>query len=372
MPSACALEHATRACQRMYDKVATAEGVLAVTKPAGRQLRLPALAALTIAAAALASVLLLRRLFMAASEDEEIPGAALTAAAAATCWFANRSFGLGAIVDAPPLASRCRPCTCAHGEWRCCTLRPAAHSIARGTERYAETLAFVAAWMHLKREGVAPGRTYRDNALMQWLMQHGLWFHQVHRSSWLLPWHRQYLYEVGRLTLTASRAPIVRVRALPVSALEGALPGEVLPHRTLGGAAATRGVGGDSWRRRTAGGVRLAHIAGRRARLGRAPRRCRRRDFLHRATARDVRGHPLLAPPARRSPPASRRADGGLRPAHLWWLRAGPRGWLRQRVSVWPAHVHGRGLGPAAGEVAERQGARGVVGQPGALPSPAV
>ena len=72
-------------------------------------------------------------------------------------------------------------------------VRPAAHSVARGTERYAETLAFVAAWMHLTREGVPAGRTYRDNTRMQWLMQHGLWFHQVHRSSWLLPWHRQLL-----------------------------------------------------------------------------------------------------------------------------------------------------------------------------------
>ena len=57
--------------------------------------------------------------------------------------------------------------------------------------------------MHLKLEGVPAGRTYRDNTLMQWLMQHGLWFHQVHRSSWLLPWHRQYLYEVERLLLVA-------------------------------------------------------------------------------------------------------------------------------------------------------------------------
>ena len=48
-----------------------------------------------------------------------------------------------------------------------------------------------------------PGRTYRDNTLMQWVMQHGLWFHQVHRSSWLLPWHRQYIYEVERLLLAA-------------------------------------------------------------------------------------------------------------------------------------------------------------------------
>ncbi len=38
---------------------------------------------------------------------------------------------------------------------------------------------------------------------MQWLMQHGLWFHQVHRTSWLLPWHRQYIYEVERLLLAA-------------------------------------------------------------------------------------------------------------------------------------------------------------------------
>jgi hypothetical protein len=50
---------------------------------------------------------------------------------------------------------------------------------------------------------VQPGRTYRDNTLMQWLMQHGLWFHQVHRTSWLLPWHRQYIYEVERLLLAA-------------------------------------------------------------------------------------------------------------------------------------------------------------------------
>ena len=57
--------------------------------------------------------------------------------------------------------------------------------------------------MHLKLEGVPAGRTYRDNALMQWLMQHGLWFHQVHRSSWLLPCHRHYLYEVERLLLVA-------------------------------------------------------------------------------------------------------------------------------------------------------------------------
>ena len=56
---------------------------------------------------------------------------------------------------------------------------------------------------HLKQEGVQPGRTYRDNTLMQWVMQHGLWFHQVHRSSWLLPWHRQYIYEVERLLLAA-------------------------------------------------------------------------------------------------------------------------------------------------------------------------
>ena len=82
-------------------------------------------------------------------------------------------------------------------------MRPAAHTVARGTPRYAETLAFIAAWSHLKLEGVAPGKTYRDNALMQWLMQHGLWFHQVHRSSWLLPWHRTYLLEVERKVIDA-------------------------------------------------------------------------------------------------------------------------------------------------------------------------
>ena len=96
----------------------------------------------------------------------------------------GRSYAVSSVL--PGSAGECRPCTCsAAGEWRCCTRRPAAHSVARGTHRYAETLAFISSWMHLKLEGVPEGETYRDNNLMQWLMQHGLWFHQVHRSSWL-------------------------------------------------------------------------------------------------------------------------------------------------------------------------------------------
>jgi hypothetical protein len=52
-------------------------------------------------------------------------------------------------------------------------------------------------------ENVPAGKSYADNTLMQWLMQHGLWFHQVHRSSWLLPWHRQYLYEMEKQLIRA-------------------------------------------------------------------------------------------------------------------------------------------------------------------------
>ena len=166
-------------------------------------------------------------------------------------------------------------------------VRPAAHSVARGTERYAETLAFVAAWMHLKLEGVPAGRTYRDNTLMQWLMQHGLWFHQVHRSSWLLPWHRQYLYEVERLLLVAwedIRGDDARLIKYKV------------------------------W---------LAHLAERRDRLGRPPHGRRRGDLVHCTAAPDLRGHPLLVPPARLGPPAARRENGGVRPANLWRLGAG-------------------------------------------------
>ena len=107
-------------------------------------------------------------------ESTAVPAAAVVPAAAdagepqATCVASNRSFAVGSVIHAPPLASGCRPCTCTpQGEWQCCLVRPAAHSVARGTERYAETLAFVAAWMHLKLEGVPAGRTYRDNTLMQ-------------------------------------------------------------------------------------------------------------------------------------------------------------------------------------------------------------
>ena len=166
-------------------------------------------------------------------------------------------------------------------------VRPAAHSVARGTERYAETLAFVAAWMHLKLEGVPAGRTYRDNTLMQWLMQHGLWFHQVHRSSWLLPWHRQYLYEVERLLLVAwedIRGDDARLIKYKV------------------------------W---------LAHLAERRDRLGRPPHGRRRGDLVHCGTKPDLCSHPLLVPPARLGPPAARRENGGVRPANLWRLGAG-------------------------------------------------
>lgn len=119
------------------------------------------------------------------------------------CMSAGHLYAIGSTL--PGSASKdCRPCVCtATGEWRCCTTRPAAHNVARGTARYAETLAFIAAWMHLKLEDVPAGKTFHDNELMQWLMLHGLWFHQVHRSSWLLPWHRQYLYEVERLLVNA-------------------------------------------------------------------------------------------------------------------------------------------------------------------------
>ena len=118
------------------------------------------------------------------------------------CKADGREYAVGS--QLPKSAANCRPCTCTSDRvWQCCTRRPAAHSIGRGTRRYAETRAFIAAWMHLKLEGVPAGKTYRDNLFMQWLMQHGLWFHQVHRSSWLLPWHRQYLYEIERLLVSS-------------------------------------------------------------------------------------------------------------------------------------------------------------------------
>lgn len=117
------------------------------------------------------------------------------------CVSGNKSYPMGSELPGTTTNS-CRPCVCSStngGEWRCCVRRPALHLIARGTRRYAETLAFIAAWMHLKMAGVPAGKTYLDNDLVQWIMQHGLWFHQVHGSSWALPWHRQYLYEVERL-----------------------------------------------------------------------------------------------------------------------------------------------------------------------------
>ena len=131
---------------------------------------------------------------------------------------------------APDWADPCRTCSCHDGEWRCCRTRPAAHTIARGTRRYAETLALISAWHHLKRLGApgmpeaprdptltllwphgsppsmpcalrvcgslscgAAGSSYADNDMTRLLMTHGLWFYYIHRASWFLPWHRQYV-----------------------------------------------------------------------------------------------------------------------------------------------------------------------------------
>ena len=153
-----------------YAGVATAEGA-APLAPAGRRgllLCLAAVSALTFAVlstrpSSTATAPLPRpsttaALAVAATTPPPPPPAAAAAGAGAraprvVCLAANRTFAVGAMIDVPPLASRCRPCTCTpRGEWQCCTVRPAAHSIARGTERYAETLAFVAAWSHLKQE----------------------------------------------------------------------------------------------------------------------------------------------------------------------------------------------------------------------------
>ena len=153
-----------------YAGVATAEGA-APLAPAGRRgllLCLAAVSALTFAVSSTrpsstATAPLPRpsttaALAVAATTPPPPPPAAAAAGAGAraprvVCLAANRTFAVGAMIDVPPLASSCRPCTCTpRGEWQCCTVRPAAHSIARGTERYAETLAFVAAWSHLKQE----------------------------------------------------------------------------------------------------------------------------------------------------------------------------------------------------------------------------
>ena len=150
-----------------YAGVATAEGA-APPAPAGRRglLLLAAVSALTFAVSSTrpstATAPLPRpsttsALAVSATTPPPPPPAVAAGAGAraprVVCLAANRTFAVGAMIDVPPLASSCRPCTCTpRGEWQCCTVRPAAHSIARGTERYAETLAFVAAWSHLKQE----------------------------------------------------------------------------------------------------------------------------------------------------------------------------------------------------------------------------
>ena len=171
--------HRRRAAERLplgppmlattYAGVATAEGA-APLPPAGRRallLCLAAVAALTFAVSSTrpSGTAKAHRprpsttaaLAVVDTTPPPPPPVAATGAGARAprveCLAANRTFAVGAMIDVPPLASRCRPCTCTpRGEWQCCTVRPAAHSIARGTERYAETLAFVAAWSHLKQE----------------------------------------------------------------------------------------------------------------------------------------------------------------------------------------------------------------------------
>ena len=350
-----------------YVEVAVAERAV-VTAPAGRcwpwcLLCLAVVSVLTLAVPSAGS-----RAAMSTA-NKTVAVAAGAGEPRIRCLFANRTFAVGAVIDAPPLASSCRPCTCTPaGEWQCCTLRPAAHSIARGTERYAETLAFVTAWMHLKLEGVPTGRTYRDNALMQWLMQHGLWFHQVHmaaaarhcmllqppmacgpspllhaararvrqaryapllfqvhRTSWLLPWHRQYIYEVERLLLAAweeirhdevcnpMRPRLQRCVILPVAPC-------IQP--------ATLGVQPVTLRVCTPGAtcqVRMAALGARPPRVWRAPHRRRRRDVLRRSAERDLCGRALLVPPTRRGPQAARRAYGPVRPSCLRCGRPAPR-----------------------------------------------
>ena len=153
-----------------YAGVATAEGAapLAPTGRRGLLMCLAAVSALTFAVSSTrpsstATAPLPRpsttaALAVSATTPPPPPPPAAAAGAGAraprvVCLAANRTFAVGAMIDVPPLASSCRPCTCTpRGEWQCCTVRPAAHSIARGTERYAETLAFVAAWSHLKQE----------------------------------------------------------------------------------------------------------------------------------------------------------------------------------------------------------------------------
>ena len=122
-----------------YAAVAT----MAAGPVAARTRHWPLWLVLCLAAASAFAVSSARPTSSATVESTAVPAAADAGEPQATCVASNRSFAVGSVIHAPPLASGSRPCTCTpQGEWQCCTVRPAAHSIAQGTERYAETLAF--------------------------------------------------------------------------------------------------------------------------------------------------------------------------------------------------------------------------------------
>jgi len=97
--------------------------------------------------------------------------------------------------------TNCRDCKCINSKWTCCVTRPELHIISRGTTRYGELLAFLTSWVALKRDGISATYGYEDNALMQNLMSHGVWFDDAHGTSWFLPWHREYLYRIEKLLI---------------------------------------------------------------------------------------------------------------------------------------------------------------------------